>query len=263
MEMWYLESSSMVPTLAVGDGDYSDSIDVAKRIAAVSGFPFEGGVRNIAKRDGLGSTVLEAVSVIGRMPDHYFQAVGSGTGGIGVWEMCERLIRDGRFGDRLPKLHLAQNIPFVPMVHAWEKGSRKLFEQDLRPELIGQISTRVLSTRYPAYSVVGGVFDALTATNGRMYGVTNREVFESMEIFSNLEGVDIVAASGVAVAALIQAARSGQISGKETILLNITGGGEVILGRERKIYNVEPTFVSKKITEKEIEETICSILKQA
>ncbi len=34
-EMWYLESSSMVPTLAVGDGDYSDSIDVAKRISAV------------------------------------------------------------------------------------------------------------------------------------------------------------------------------------------------------------------------------------
>lgn len=262
MEMWYLESSSMVPTLAVGDGDYSDSIDVAKRIAAVSGFPFEGGVRNIAKRDGLGSTILEAVSVIGKMPDHYFQAVGSGTGGIGVWEMCERFIKDGRFGDRLPKLHLAQNIPFVPMVHAWEKGSRKLFEEDLRPELIGQISTRVLSTRYPAYSVEGGVFDALTATNGRMYGVTNREVFESMEIFSNLEGVDIVPASGVAVAALLQAARSGKISGKETILLNITGGGEIILGRERKIYNVEPTFVSKKITEKEIEETICSILKR-
>jgi len=27
----------------VGDGDYSDSIDVAKRIALVTGFPFEEG----------------------------------------------------------------------------------------------------------------------------------------------------------------------------------------------------------------------------
>ncbi|MBI5846738.1 MAG: cysteate synthase [Nitrospirae bacterium] len=261
MEMWYLESSSMVPTLAVGDGDYSDSIDVARRIAAISGFPFEGGVKNIAKRDGLGSTILEAVSKIGELPDHYFQAVGSGTGGIGVWEMSERFLRDGRFGSNLPKLHLAQNLPFAPMVHAWEKKSRGLFEEDLRPELIGQISTRVLSTRYPAYSVKGGVFDAMQACGGAMYGVTNREVFESLELFSNLEGIDLVPASAVAVGALRQSIEMGMIKKDETVLLNITGGGELMLGREKKIYNVEPEFVSKKITDKEIEELVCRILK--
>jgi cysteate synthase len=263
MEMWYLESSSMVPTLAVGDGDYSDSIDVARRIAAISGFPFEGGVKNIAKRDGLGSTILEAVSVIGRLPDHYVQAVGSGTGGIGVWEMSERFLRDGRFGTALPKLHLAQNLPFAPMVKAWEKKSRELSEEDLRPELIGQISTRVLSTRYPAYSVQGGVFDAMEATHGSMYGVTNREVFESMELFSNLEGVDIVPAAGVAVGALKQALEKGKIKKDETVLLNITGGGEVMLGREKKTYNVEPMFISKKITDKEIEDLVCTALKKS
>lgn len=262
MEMWYLESSSMVPTLAVGDGDYSDSIDVARRIAETIGFPFEGGVKNIAKRDGLGATILEAVSTIGRLPDHYFQAVGSGTGGVGVWEMSERFLRDGRFGAKLPKLHLAQNLPFAPMAKAWEKRSRSLFEEDLRPELIGQISTRVLSTRYPAYSVKGGVFDALTATDGRMYGVTNREVFENMELFSNLEGVDLVPAAGVAVGALVQAVRAGAVARDETILLNITGGGEIMLGREKKTYNVEPLFVSKKITGKEIEELLCRLLKK-
>lgn len=262
MEMWYLESSSAVPTLAVGDGDYSDAIDVARRIAAISGFPFEGGVKNIAKRDGLGSTMLEAVAKIGRLPDHYVQAVGSGTGGIGVWEMSERLLRDGRFGSRLPRLHLAQNLPFAPMARAWEKRSRDLAPEDLRPELIGQISTRVLSTRYPAYSLLGGVFDALTATDGAMYGVTNREVFESIELFSNLEGIDIVPASGVAVAALVQAVKSGAILRDDVVLLNITGGGEMTIGREKKTYNVEPTFLSKKVTDPEIEELLCAILKK-
>jgi cysteate synthase len=262
MEMWYLESSSMVPTLAVGDGDYSDSIDVARRIAQISGFPFEGGVKNVAKRDGLGATILEAVSVMGRLPDHYFQAVGSGTGGIGVWEMSERFLRDGRFGAALPKLHLAQNLPFAPMVKAWDKGSRQLSEEDLRPELIGQISTRVLSTRYPAYTVQGGVFDAMLATDGNMYGVTNREVFESMELFSNLEGVDIVPAAGVAVGALKQALEKRTVRKDDSILLNITGGGEVMLGREKKTYNVEPAFISKKITDREIEE-LCSVLKKS
>lgn len=217
----------------------------------------------MAKRDGLGATILEAVSHIGRLPDHYFQAVGSGTGGIGVWEMSERLLSDGRFGRTLPQLHLAQNLPFAPMLRAWERHSRELAREDLRPELIGQISTRVLSTRYPAYSLEGGVFDALTATRGKMYGVTNREVFESIELFSNLEGVDIVAASAVAVGALIQAVKTETVRKDDVILLNITGGGEVVLGREKKTYDVEPTFISKKVTDTEIEETLCKILKKS
>jgi len=200
---------------------------------------------------------------MGKLPDHYIQAVGSGTGGIGVWEMSERFLYDGRFGSVLPRLHLAQNLPFAPMVKAWEKKSRELFEEDLRPELIGQISTRVLSTRYPAYTVQGGVFDAMQATQGRMYGVTNREVFESMELFSNLEGVDIVPAAGVAVGALKQAVDKKIIRRDDSVLLNITGGGEVMLGREKKTYNVEPAFISKKITDREIEDLICTVLKKS
>ncbi|MDP2156958.1 MAG: hypothetical protein Q8K68_04525, partial [Nitrospirota bacterium] len=89
------------------------------------------------------------------------------------------------------------------------------------------------------------------------------EVFESMELFSNLEGVDIVAAAGVAVGALRQAVQGKIVKKEETILLNITGGGEVRLGREKKTYNVEPDFVSKKITDREIEELLCKILKKS
>jgi cysteate synthase len=262
MEMWYLESSSMIPTLAVGNGDYSDSIDVARRIASMIGFPFEGGVKNIAKRDGLGVVLLEAVREIGRLPEHYFQAVGSGTGAIGVWEMAERFLCDGRFGNRLPRLHLGQNLPFAPMVKAWDKKSRELFPEDLRPELIGQITTRVLSTRYPAYSVKGGVFDALGATGGRMYGIENKDVYRAMDLFEETEGIDIVPAAAVAVAALKNAVASGSVEAGEIILLNITGGGEKRLGREKKTYDVDPRVISKKITEKEIEEFLCGTLKK-
>ncbi|MGE5300312.1 MAG: cysteate synthase [Acidobacteriota bacterium] len=261
-EMWYLESSLAIPTLAVGDGDYADSIDVAKRIASVVGFPFEGGVKNIAKRDGLGAVLLESVAAMGKLPDHYFQAVGSGTGAVGVWETAERFVKDGRYGAKPPALHLVQNLPFAPMLRAWEKGSRTLFPNDLRAELIGQITTRVLSTRYPAYSVKGGVYDALKATGGRMYGVENREVYRAMELFQETEGIDIVPASGVAVAGLRTAVAQGIIKKEETVLLNITGGGEKRLGKEKRTYDVEPRMVSKKITEKEIEELLCETLKK-
>ena len=102
----------------------------------------------------------------------------------------------------------------------------------------------------------------MLATDGNMYGVTNREVFESMELFSNLEGVDIVPAAGVAVGALKQAVEKGTVGKDDCILLNITGGGEVMLGREKKTYNVEPAFISKKITDKEIGELLCILLKK-
>jgi cysteate synthase len=261
-EMWYLEDSAVVPTLAVGDGDYADSIDLAKKIAMALGFPFEGGVKNIAKRDGLGIVMLEAVSKMGNLPDHYVQAVGSGTGAIGAWEMAERFVEDGRFGSRIPVLHLGQNLPFAPMVHAWHKGSRVLSPEDLNPELIAHITTRVLSTRYPAYSVKGGVFDALTATKGAMYGIENDEVYAGKEIFLKTEGIDIVPASGVAVASLHAAMKKGAINKKDSVLLNITGGGEARLRKDKKTFSVEPQFISKQATAKEIEELLCHVLKK-
>ena len=261
-EMWYLEGAPKIPTLVVGDGDYANAIDVAKRVALTLGFPFEGGVKNIAKRDGLGVVLLEAVSAMGQLPQHYFQAVGSGAGAIGVWEMGERFLKDGRFGSKLPVLHLAQNLPFAPMVKAWEKDSRTLFPEDLRPELIGEITTRVLSTRYPAYPIRGGVYDGIKATGGRMYGIRNESVFGAMDTFEKSEGIDIVPAAGVAVAALMEAVRTRVIHKRDTVLLNVTGGGEKRLKRDRKTYEVEPLFISKDVQEKEIEELLCEALKR-
>ena len=261
-EMWYHERSRDVPTLVVADGDYSDSIDVARRVARTLGFPFEGGVKNVAKRDGLGLVLLEAAAALRRLPDHYFQAVGSGAGAIGVWEMAERFLADGRFGRRLPVLHLAQNLPFAPMAKAWARRERRLEPADLRPELITEITTRVLSTRYPAYAITGGVYDALTATGGRMYGVRNQEVYAAMELFQRLEGADIVPAAGVAVAALEQACAAGVLRPDDVVLLNITGGGEKNLAPALMSRTLRQYVVSKSITEKEIEETLCPVLKK-
>jgi cysteate synthase len=262
-EMWYLKHAANVPTIAVADGDYADSIDVARRIAGVTGFPFEGGVKNMAKRDGLGMVLLEAVSVMKRLPDRYFQAVGSGAGAIGVWEMAERFRAEGTYGTPLPVLHLGQNLPFAPMVKAWERKERTLAKEDLNADLIPRITTRVLSTRYPAYSVRGGVFDALTATAGVMHGITNEQVYAAMDLFERTEGSDIVPAAGVSVASLEQAVRNGLVRPGEHILLNITGGGERRLNGDRKVpCNEKPQFVSKHITEHEIEELLCTTLKK-
>jgi cysteate synthase len=175
--------------------------------------------------------------------------------------MSERFLRDGRYGSRAPVLHLAQNLPFAPMVKAWNRRSKTLFPEDLNPKLIEQITTRVISTRYPAYSVHGGVYDALTATGGIMYGIENDQVFAAAELFEKSEGIDIVPAAGVAVAALDNAVMKNHVDKKDTILLNITGGGEKRLKKDMNTHRVKPVFVSKAISDKEIKELLCNLLK--
>ena len=96
-----------------------------------------------------------------------------------------------------------------------------------------------------------------------MYGIENDHVYASMDAFNKAEGVDIVPASGVAVAVLEAAVKKGTIKKKDTVLLNITGGGEARLRQHRKTYSVVPQFISKKASEKEIEELLCHVLKKS
>jgi len=72
--------------VVTGGADYFDAIRLAGMIAALPSYVPEGGAKNVARRDGMGTSVLAAVTTAGRIPDHYFQAVGSGTGGIAAWE---------------------------------------------------------------------------------------------------------------------------------------------------------------------------------
>jgi len=81
--------------LASAGSDYLDAITLASKITEFEGFFPEGGAANVARRDGMATTILDAGHQIGQIPDHYFQAVGSGTGGIAAWESALRLAEDG------------------------------------------------------------------------------------------------------------------------------------------------------------------------
>jgi cysteate synthase len=206
-------------------GDYSRAIEVAEKVQSRPGYIPEGGARNIARRDGMGTVLLEAALTIGKIPQHYFQAVGSGTGGIAAWEASLRLREDGRYGRALPKLHLAQNIPNAPIYYAWRVERPMPSAEEMFDD--------VLYNRHPPYGVSGGVKDALLATRGEVYGVTDAEAAEAKGIFEAAEEIDILNAAAVAVAALIQAVDRGAVGADEFILINITGGGERRLAEEK------------------------------
>jgi len=225
-----------------GDVDYVDAIRLANLIAEEEAYFPEGGVKNVARRDGLGIVMLAAVETIGQIPAHYFQAVGSGTGGIAVWEMSQRLLKDGRFGTTGITLHLSQNLPFTPMVDAWSAGSRSLFPMD---EMEGKhkiraVRSQVLTNRKPPYSLIGGMYDVLVDSGGYMYTVSNEEAAKAGAIFLETEGCDLDPAAEVTVAALIQAVDIKRIGRRDVVALNITGGGSKILKREKSIRRFEP-----------------------
>ena len=226
-------------------GDYFDAIRLGDMLLKSPRFYAEGGAKNVARRDGMGTTVLSAVTTIGRIPDYYFQAVGSGTGAIAAWEANMRLIEDGRFGSNMMHLMVSQNAPFVPMYDAWRADSRELlpYEADKARRDVSIIDAKVLSNRKPPYSLRGGLYDALKATDGDVLTATNAQVRKALRLFEETEGIDIHPAAGVALASLIKQVADGKIARDACIMLNITGAGEKRFREEHEPVHLEPSCI--------------------
>ena len=226
-------------------GDYFDAIRLGDLALKSPMFYAEGGAKNIARRDGMATTVLSATTTIGRIPDYYFQAVGSGTGAIAAWEANQRLIEDGSYGDTMMKLMVSQNAPFVPMYDAWRADSRAMlpYDADKARRDVMIIDAKVLSNRKPPYGLRGGLYDALKATDGEILVATNAQARKAAKLFEELEGIDIHPAAAVATATLIKAVQDGKVDPEKIVMLNITGAGEEKFKREHDVVYVKPEKV--------------------
>lgn len=230
---------------AESGGDYFDAIHLSNLACESDMFFPEGGAKNVARRDGMATTMLSATEFIGEIPDYYFQAVGSGTGAIAAWEANLRLIADGRFGDKKAKLMVSQNTPFLPIHDAWKADSRALlpYDDDKARKDVEAIDAKVLSNRRPPYSLVGGLYDAMKDAGGDVLVATNEEAIEAEKMFEELEGIDLEKAAAIAAATLIKSARNNEIDKDKIVMLNITGGGRKRFHKDHKIYNLQPQIV--------------------
>lgn len=245
--MWFDEPiNDNVKLVCTRSGsDYFDAIHLSNKVVTLPGFFAEGGARNVARRDGMGTTTLSAVDFIGRIPDYYFQAVGSGTGAIAAWEANDRLIVDGRFGRHKMKLMVSQNAPFLAIYNAWKADSRQLLpldDEDARHQA-ETIVAKVLSNRFPPYPIAGGLYDCMKDAGGDVLAVTNEEAAEAAKVFLETEGNDIHPAAAVATASLITEVQAGRIPKEATIMLNITGGGEARFKKEKEVTYLKPQHV--------------------
>lgn len=226
-------------------GDYFDAIHLSNIAVEMDRFIAEGGAKNVARRDGMGTTVLSAATTIGKIPDYYFQAVGSGTGAIAAWEANLRLIEDGRFGNHKMKLMVSQNYPFKLIYDAWHAGSRALLplDNDLARKQVEEIDAKVLSNRKPPYSLAGGLYDAMMDAGGDVLLATNEEAQQAAALFEKLEGIDIHPAAAIATATLIEETKAGRLDKDAIIMLNITGGGEERFKKGKDLFYLKPSIV--------------------
>ena len=242
--------------------DYFDAINLSNVACEMDGYLAEGGAKNIARRDGMSTTMMSATTFIGRIPDFYFQAVGSGTGAIAAWEANLRFIKDGRFGSNKARLMVSQNKPFVPMYDAWRADSRALlpYDADQARKDAAEICAPVLSNRKPPYSLAGGLYDALKDTKGDIFAVSNDEANAAKALFEETEGIDIYHAAAVATASLQQAIDKGVVKTDDVVMLNITGGGESRFMAEHDIHYLQPTHIFKiGFTKEEVERVLAEM----
>ena len=245
-DLWFRKPlRKCVKLIAVPHGcDYYDAIALGEKLASDPRFMLEGGAKNIARRDGMGTTILSCVEKMGRIPDAYFQAVGSGTGAIAAWENACRLAEDGRFGENNMRVYVAQNSPFTLMYDAWKAGSRSL--PDITPEegrnKSEMILAKVLSNRKPPYSIAGGLYDILKQSNGDFFLASNNDIIYWLMQFRNREGHDLLPAACTAVAALAQAVNDGVVKKEDYIMLNCTGGG-TLSAMSKGFVHKEPDLV--------------------
>jgi cysteate synthase len=229
-----------VNLVVIEDGEYPDAIELAAALSRAPAVRPEGGVKNVGRRDGLGTVLLAAFEEMNQLPSYYFQAVGSGTGAIAVLEAAKR-IRNAAGDAVLPRLMLCQNIPFTPIFDAWRMdlespaGSADKFRED-----VGQVYADELTNWSPPYAIKGGVRDSLVESRGAVMAATNDAARLAADMFAELEGIDIEPAAGVAVACLRDAATQGGLDKEAVVLLNITGGGRRRLERDYPLVPAEP-----------------------
>ena len=250
-DLWFSRKlDKCVKLIAVPHGcDYYDAIALGEKLAQDPRFFLEGGAKNVARRDGMGTTILSCVEQMGRIPDAYFQAVGSGTGAIAAWENAQRLAADGRFGENNMRVYVAQNEPFTLMHDSFKAGSRQLV--DLAPETgrrqAEMILAKVLSNRKPP--------EIRFAEDGRIASLSckNGETYEADEFISSMPLKDLLAS-------MKKGSDKGAVKKDEYIMLNATGGGTLMAMSKGFVFKQPDLILAPDLPAEEIIKQVTAIL---
>ncbi len=180
----------------------------------------DGGYFSTAKRAGLGMAFLEAWEQAKTDFDYYFQAVSSGMGVLGVYEMAEKMKKAGMI-DRIPSLVAVQQDTCDPMVKAFEAGVK-----EMKPEHIVKHPTGIAKAILTGDPTVcyPSMYKVVTETHGSFVSVSEAEIRSAQAHLNNKELIKATPDGAVALAGFLKYAETHADELKnKNVLINITG----------------------------------------
>ena len=149
------------------------------------------------------------------LPDHIVMPVGNGSLFLGAWLGLRELQRQGAI-DTLPKLHVVQAEPVMPIVAAFQG-------QTWTPTPGARTIAGGISVADPPR--LAHVLSVLRDSGGDAVAIADSEIKSWQSRLATSEGLFCEPTSAAAFASLPALIRSGAINSSDTVLVPITGSG--------------------------------------
>jgi threonine synthase len=229
------------------DESFVGAGEAAAWFATTSGFVRDDGFFFFARREGLKTVYLEAALEVRGEIEYYVQSVSSAIGAFAA-ERAARELQALGLTRSSPKLMCVQESSCAPMARAFVKGHARIDAADVvdRPRGLARATHRGDPSRvYPIMRQL------VLASGGTMVEAGEEAIVAAQALIRETEGLDVCAASALALAGTAALAKSGRIKRDAVVLLNLTGGerapsdrpADFIVAREGGGWRVTPTPV--------------------
>ena len=199
---------------------YDSALKEAFAFARESNIYHDGGYFSVAKRAGLGMAFLEAWEESKTTFDFYFQAVSSGMGALGVYEIAAKMMKSSMI-DSIPSLMCVQQSSCDPMVRAFSAGESRILPEHIIENPTGcakAILTGDPSVCYPS------LYQVVIDTDGTFVSVTEDEIKSAEKYLNESEGIAATPDGATSLAGFLKFAKAHPERLKDrSVLINVTG----------------------------------------
>ena len=221
--------------------------EAAVWFATESGLVRDDGFFFFARREGLKTVYLEAALEVRGEIEYYVQSVSSAIG-VFAANRAARELRTMGVTRTLPKLVCVQESSCAPMATAFAQGHERIDTADIvrRPRGLAKATHRGDPSRvYPI------IRQMVLESGGTMVDAGEEAIVAVRALARETEGLEICAASALAIARTAALARSGRIERGAVVLLNLTGGdrppsdrpADFVVARDGRAWRVTPAAV--------------------
>lgn len=199
---------------------YDSAQQQALKFASKNNVYHDGGYFSVAKRAGLAMAFLEAWEQSNITYDYYFQAVSSGMGVLGVYEIAKKMMKASMI-DSMPSLMCVQQNTCDPMVRAFTAGEKEILPEHIIKKPRGCAKAMLTgdpSVCYPS------LYKVVKETNGTFISVSEDEIMDAQKYLNTKEDIMATPDGAVALAGFLKFAEDHTDKLKDkNILINITG----------------------------------------